>query len=132
MFAPVSPRHGESRKCIEAAEEGERAKNSTKVEQIRKSSQRREHTIVNRGKEKLRERERERLCLIRYSLFILVKNREKERRRKKNEEGISRKEIREMMSPSALTPSAAFRTKRVAKNLPPLVHDDDRERRLRG
>ncbi|EGI64352.1 hypothetical protein G5I_07233 [Acromyrmex echinatior] len=92
MFAPVSPRHGESRKCIETAEEGERAaKNSTESRN------------------------------------------EKERRRKKeNEEGISRKEIREMMSPSASTPSAAFRTKRVAKNLPPLVHDDDRERRLRG
>ncbi|KYQ54621.1 hypothetical protein ALC60_06537 [Trachymyrmex zeteki] len=130
MFAPVSPRHGESRKCIEAAEEGERAKNSTEAEQIRKSSQRREHTIANRGKEKMAERE----TLIRCSLFILVKSRnEKERSRKKeNEEGISRKEIREMMSPSASTPSAAFRTKRVAKNLPPLVHDDDRERRLHG
>ncbi|KYM85216.1 hypothetical protein ALC53_05005 [Atta colombica] len=89
MFAPVSPRHGESRKCIEAAEEGERA--------AKKAPR------------------------------IATKKKEDGRRTRKEYRG-----RRSMMSPSALTPSAAFRTKRVAKNLPPLVHDDDRERRLRG
>jgi len=32
-----------------------------------------------------------------------------------------------MMPPSASTPSATIRTKRVARRLPPPVHDDDRE-----
>lgn len=44
-----------------------------------------------------------------------------------DEEGRSRQETREMMPPSATTPSAAIRTKRIARSPPLLVHDDDRK-----
>lgn len=56
---------------------------------------------------------------------------EPQRRRKTEEpldgEGKPRQETREMMPPSATTPSAAIRTKRIARSPPLLVHDDDRK-----
>lgn len=55
---------------------------------------------------------------------------EPQRRRKteepSDEEGRPRQETREMMLPSATTPSA-IRTKRIARSPPLLVHDDDRK-----
>lgn len=61
-------------------------------------------------------------------LFILVKSRNEEERRRRSGDEEAAEEIREMMSPSVSTPSAAIRAKRVARSLPLLlVHDDDRE-----
>lgn len=52
---------------------------------------------------------------------------EPQRRRERKREGkCARHEIREMML-SVSTPSAAIRTKRIARNPPPHVHDDDRK-----
>lgn len=53
MFAPVSPRHNESRECIEAA--GERAGDDIEVEQTRKSPWR-EGSIPVAREEKRREK----------------------------------------------------------------------------
>ncbi|EFN88937.1 hypothetical protein EAI_10883 [Harpegnathos saltator] len=56
---------------------------------------------------------------------------EPQRRRKteepSDEEGRLKQETREMIPPSATTPSAAIRTKRIARSPPLLVHDDDRK-----
>lgn len=123
MFAPVSPRHNESRECIEA--EGERAGDDIEVEQTRKSPWREGSIPVAR-----KRGGRSAVSLVRCYLFILVKSRNDEERRKSSgtrKGKCARHEIREMMPSFVSTPSAAIRTKRIARSLPPPVHDDDRK-----